>query len=72
MTWENEKPEDQNLQALRNEMALENIMSANILTSISASDVNEGQMRFVYESSTLYLYTKYDGSLYRVALSEVS
>jgi len=53
-------------------MALENIMSANILTSISASDVNEGQMRFVYESSTLYLYTKYDGSLYRVALSEVS
>lgn len=71
MSWENEKPEDQNLQALRNEFSLENLMGASVLESLSGGDIKEGQLRLVFTDSTLYLYTKYDGSLYRVAMGSV-
>ena len=72
MPWENEKPEDKNLESMRNQFSLENIMDANVVTDadeIAAFDdeLGEGQFRQVYTGGTLYLYTKYNSNIYRLA-----
>lgn len=72
MVWENENPDDKNLESMRNQFSLENIMNADVLTEApSADNLGEGQMRLVYTGGTLYTYTKYDGNLYRQSWSAV-
>lgn len=70
--WENQDPNDKNLETLRQTFALENIMGANILTSAPAvNDLKEGQMRLAYVSGTLYKYTRYGNTLYRQPFTAV-
>ena len=66
--WENANPEDKNLEALRNGLALENIMHANVLTTFPAvGDMKEGQMRQVFTGGVKYIVSKHNNVLYKFA-----
>lgn len=72
MVWENKDNENQSLDELRNHFSLENIMDSGIMTSVpSSGDLEQGQFRLVYTGGTLYLYTRYGESLYRISFSAV-
>lgn len=71
MAWNN-KSEDENLKRLENELSLENIKGSNVITdddeiSSLSDNLGEGQYQQVYTGGSLYLYTKYNGSLYKLA-----
>lgn len=75
MAWNN-KSDDENLKRLENEFSLENIKGSDVLTEESdiealADNLGEGQFQQVYTGGSLYLYTKHDGSLYRMGWSAV-
>lgn len=66
--WENADPQDKNLESLRNGLALENIMHANVLTAFpDAVDMKEGQMRQVFVGGIKYIVSKHNGILYKYA-----
>lgn len=72
MTWENEDPDNKNLESMRNQLSLENIMDARVITDADeitalSNDLGEGQLRLVYTGGVLYTYTKFNSSLYRQA-----
>lgn len=76
MPWENEDSKNKNLESLRNQFSLENLMDARVITDATevsrlSLDLGEGQFRQVYTGGTLYLYTKYDDDLYRMAWTAV-
>jgi len=70
--WNNQNPDDKNLESISQEFSLENIRSANVLTTApSASDLKEGERRLVYTGGILYEYIKYGDNLYRNPLTAV-
>ncbi len=72
MAWENQNPEDKNLEAMRNQLSLENIMNADVLKEAPKSEeLGDGQMRMVDLSGDLYLYTKHNGGMFRTKWSTV-
>lgn len=76
MVWENEDIEDKNMEQLRNQFGLENLMDAKVLTDANdiaalATDLGEGQFRLVYESGNLRLYTMYNGTIYYLQFTAV-
>jgi len=65
--WENQEPENKNLEAMRNELSLENIMNTTVMTTEpTTDDVGEGQFRQYNDGTDLYLYTKLDGVLKKI------
>jgi len=67
MGWENQDPANKNLEAMRYEFGLENIMGANVMsTEPTTDDVGEGQFRLYHDGSDLYLYTKHEGTLKKI------
>ena len=67
MTWENRDADDKNLESMRQEFGLENIMNSDILTTEPViADIGQGQFRLYHDGTDLYLYTNYDGSLLKV------
>lgn len=74
MTWENEEPEDQNLEELRKTFSLENITTSKVLIAEpDVEDLEQGQFRLFFNQSEgkLYLYSKYGNNLYRVEMGVV-
>lgn len=65
MAWENEKNEDKNLESLRNQFSLENIMDSKVVTdSDDLEEMGNGQFRLYHDGTDLYLYSKFNDELY--------
>ena len=76
MPWENDKPDDKTMEALRNQFSLENIMDSRVITDSTeiadlVNTMTDGQFRLVYTGGFLYKYTKYNGALYSTLFTAV-
>ena len=72
MTWENQEPENPNLEALLQEFALENIRNSNILdTAPTTKELGPGQFALVFLDPNLFLYTRQNDTIFRVQFTAV-
>lgn len=63
--WQNQNPDDKNLESLKNGFTLENIMGSNVMTTVpTLSDIGEGQFRMVLTGGNLYKYTRVNNQIY--------
>jgi len=73
MPWENEDTDDQNMEALRQEMSLENIMNSDIgTTAPTTADIKPGQWRLRLISNDVRLYTRCADDIYFLSMTKVT
>lgn len=65
MPWENKEPQNENLEALRNQFSIENIMDFEVTTDpITLNNIEEKKLRVSIATGTPRLYTRIDDQLY--------
>lgn len=72
MTWENQEPENPNLEALRQEFGLENIRNSTILTTApTVNELGPGQFALVFLDPNLFLYSRQNDDIFRLQFTKI-